>query len=222
MAWMCFELLIGWLLRVPSNAEVLRGIAATIVLCWCLLLSGLVGALVVFHCYLIAINKTTSEFFRDRKRRSTFNATATVTATANSKSNQLSWFTAAAQRRGLFGDTPGHTKLLPLWQFESVEDIFLQDDLTELVLDKYLSMQQHRASIPELPPVSPPSITQQQQQQQQQKQELSIDADDVFVDHPSFARPALGSHRCDTRQQQQQRREVWNSSDLFDLKHDSP
>ena len=169
----CLILLAGWITDIPTNAYALRAILSVVLTVWCLIVSGLVGALVALHTYLIIVGKTTSEFFRERKVKP---AASSVTMSADSdkkkKIGKSSWSRpieataalvapiqqctdcvynranscierknyAAVDRQqnphGLIAPLRS-TRLLPLWQFENVEDIFLQDDLTDIVLERY-------------------------------------------------------------------------------------
>lgn len=180
MSLCCASLLSAWIAGVPTNAHALRALAATVLLSWSLLISGLVGALVLLHCHLVLVGKTTSEFFRDRKQRAMAKASG-VSLSLDARRSR----SAENENEGVTGlreillnaaaslvcclrpaaDSPSQdnlptpsreTRLLPLWQFENVEDIFLQDDLTDLVTQRYEALRAELSpSSAESPVLSP-------------------------------------------------------------------
>lgn len=178
----CGFLLAGWIEDIPTNAYVIRAFSSTVLFLWCLIVTGLVGALVMLHSYLIFVGKTTSEFFRERRHKSSDSNSGTksdksapsdpidyilaawtpierwwlssITAVA-SLFKRKSYTSINAQQGSTSPDSPlSATRLLPMWQFENVEDIFMQDDLTDTVMERYNQLKVELAT-PGSPSTSP-------------------------------------------------------------------
>lgn len=67
---------IGALARIETNNAIVRAAAALLMLPWALCIAAFVGTLMLFHFYLIAVRKTTCEYFRDRRTAATAAAAA--------------------------------------------------------------------------------------------------------------------------------------------------
>lgn len=57
-------MMVGWIYGVPCNAPILRGIVTIAMMCWSSVCLILVGALWLFHIFLIKRGNTTCEYLR--------------------------------------------------------------------------------------------------------------------------------------------------------------
>lgn len=166
--------MIGWINGVPCDQYYIRAVGCIVMLGWSLVIIILLGSLVSLHIYLIVLQKTTSEFFRERKLRQKseepskqesnehknddstplllqdlqaslsqyalkmLQVTSTGLRTLSQRVYQSSSkFTSTSTATTTIYERKTYCQLLPMWQYESAEDIFQQDDLTDIVVEKY-------------------------------------------------------------------------------------